>query len=327
MRVSVMIFCAALIAMVTGADAGRGALACVALCVTSKPPATGARCSVISADREIGAKHVFGCSVPEVRLEPDANFIRTVRSDLKDPGPPRNRVGEPAKSDLERVIARYSETIMVHPEDDDAYFRRGIANLYTGALSKALADITKASELDPQSASAPAPANRLHLAARFPSRRARSRSNPRLSSSALTSGSFILKDDESIIKAGCEAWQRTGRNAAFNDWIKIAEALAVGRAACMRLGGCNSPFGSRYNALMRQWLQERGLQEIAGQERHKALAVLDELPAILEWRETLTDEQRRRLNHPSAILGHFKRHQRGNVVKNRNAIGWHREAL
>ena len=128
-------------------------------------------------------------------------------------------------------------------------------------------------------------------------------------------------NDESIIKCGCEAWRRAGRNALFNDWIKIAEALAVGRSACMRLAARNSRFALRYNALMLQWLQERGMQEITGQERHKALAVLDQLPAILEWRKTLTNEQRRCLNHPSAILGRFKRHQTGNVVKNRKAIG------
>ena len=65
------------------------------------------------------------------------------------PAPSRNRVGELAKTDLEQVIARYSETIMVHPADDNAYFRRGIANLYAGSVSKARADIVRASELDP----------------------------------------------------------------------------------------------------------------------------------------------------------------------------------
>lgn len=80
----------------------------------------------------------------------DASSIQTARLELKESGPGRNRLGDPAKSDLERVIARYSETIMRDPKDDDAYFRRGIANLYAGSPSKALADIGKASELDPE---------------------------------------------------------------------------------------------------------------------------------------------------------------------------------
>jgi len=79
-----------------------------------------------------------------------ADFVQTARLDLKDSASGRNRVGEPAKTDLEQVIARYSQTIMVHPADDNAYFRRGIANLYAGSASKARADIAKASELDPQ---------------------------------------------------------------------------------------------------------------------------------------------------------------------------------
>jgi lipoprotein NlpI len=78
-----------------------------------------------------------------------ADFVQTARLDLKDSAPGRSRVGEPAKTDLEQVIARYSQTIMLRPADDNAYFRRGIANLYAGSAAKARADIAKASELDP----------------------------------------------------------------------------------------------------------------------------------------------------------------------------------
>jgi lipoprotein NlpI len=78
-----------------------------------------------------------------------ADLVQTARLDLRDSAPGRNRVGEPARTDLEQVIARYSQTIMVHPADDNAYFRRGIANLYAGSVAKARADIAKASELDP----------------------------------------------------------------------------------------------------------------------------------------------------------------------------------
>jgi lipoprotein NlpI len=55
-----------------------------------------------------------------------------------------------AMSGLDRVIAHYDATIMRDPENDDAYFRRGIANFYAGSLPRALADLSQARKLDPK---------------------------------------------------------------------------------------------------------------------------------------------------------------------------------
>jgi lipoprotein NlpI len=46
-------------------------------------------------------------------------------------------------------VARYTKMIARDPKNDDAYFRRGIANLYAGALRTALSDIKHATALDP----------------------------------------------------------------------------------------------------------------------------------------------------------------------------------
>src|ERR1700690_2251660 len=43
-------------------------------------------------------------------------------------------------------VAHYTRIIMRNPKDDNAYFRRGIANLYAGALPRALSDMNHASE-------------------------------------------------------------------------------------------------------------------------------------------------------------------------------------
>src|ERR1700730_9906835 len=127
MRISVMMISAALILAITGAgNAGPIARLCWKSCGTNES----------------------NISYPS--MEADATLIQTIRLDLKDSGAGRNRLSDPAKRDFERVIARYSATIMLDPKDDDAYSHRGIANLYDGSVSKALADITKASELDPQ---------------------------------------------------------------------------------------------------------------------------------------------------------------------------------
>ena len=67
-------------------------------------------------------------------------------------GPALRRGGAKGQStaELERIIAVYNAAINFDPKDDDAYFHRGIANFYAGSLAKALADMSKASELDPR---------------------------------------------------------------------------------------------------------------------------------------------------------------------------------
>src|ERR1700722_5759274 len=49
----------------------------------------------------------------------------------------------------DREVKHYTRIIMLNSNNDDAYFRRGIANLYAGALPRALSDMTHATELDP----------------------------------------------------------------------------------------------------------------------------------------------------------------------------------
>jgi hypothetical protein len=46
---------------------------------------------------------------------------------------------------------------------------------------------------------------------------------------------------------------------------------------------------------------------ISGQERYRALQVLENLPAIEKWRDALDDRRRRRLNHPGATWHSWQR--------------------
>jgi lipoprotein NlpI len=76
--------------------------------------------------------------------------VESVRLDPKAPAAPHDRAaGGQAKNDLEQIIVYYDAAIRSDPKDDDAYFHRGIANLYAGSLPQALADLERASELDP----------------------------------------------------------------------------------------------------------------------------------------------------------------------------------
>jgi lipoprotein NlpI len=80
-----------------------------------------------------------------------AEYTRTVRLDAKDPDPRHGRASkEQTKNDLYQTIVYYSDAIRRDPKDDDAYFHRGLAKLYAGAVPAAMADFSQASRLDPR---------------------------------------------------------------------------------------------------------------------------------------------------------------------------------
>jgi lipoprotein NlpI len=80
-----------------------------------------------------------------------ADHIQKIRLDAKDPDALRNGgTKDQAKSDLNQIIVYYNAAIKHDPKDDDAYFHRGLAKFYAGALPQALADLSQASKLDPQ---------------------------------------------------------------------------------------------------------------------------------------------------------------------------------
>lgn len=77
--------------------------------------------------------------------------VEMVRLDPKDPGTRSNHgTKEQTKSELNQIIVYYNTAIKHDPNDDDAYFHRGIANFYAGAIPQALADLSQASKLDPE---------------------------------------------------------------------------------------------------------------------------------------------------------------------------------
>jgi hypothetical protein len=121
--------------------------------------------------------------------------------------------------------------------------------------------------------------------------------------------------DVETIAAAQAAWKaiQGQSRATFADWIKVARALALGRAECMAQAKANSPAGSRYNRLAGIWLEKNGFADISPQERYRSLWVLERLPEIEQWLASLPPEISRRFNHPGAIAAGWKRAQAGLV--------------
>jgi lipoprotein NlpI len=79
------------------------------------------------------------------------DLTRMVRLEARDPDARHSRgAKEQTKSDLYQTIVYYNDAIRRDPKDDDAYFHRGLAKLYAGAVPAALADFSQASRLDPE---------------------------------------------------------------------------------------------------------------------------------------------------------------------------------
>jgi hypothetical protein len=111
------------------------------------------------------------------------------------------------------------------------------------------------------------------------------------------------------IALGREAWQRIKKNerATWTDWLAIGYAMQAGRNAAMKIAGCNRPLGRKYTAVIRHWLETSGFADLDNQERWKSIFVVEHLAAIEKWRATLPETTRLHLNHPCAVMSHFKR--------------------
>ena len=112
-----------------------------------------------------------------------------------------------------------------------------------------------------------------------------------------------MREDERdrVSRLGSEAWKRLKKCKDYNDWVKVGEALQVGREWAMNQAQTNKPEGKAYNMAFSEWLQHYKLDD-----RSRLFRVMDALPQIEEWRRTLTLTERLKLNHPNAVLRKFK---------------------
>ena len=80
-----------------------------------------------------------------------AGYTELARLDSKAPDTQRGHdTKDQAKNDLYQLIVYYNSAIRKDPRDDDAYFHRGIAKFFAGAIAPARADMVQASKLDPK---------------------------------------------------------------------------------------------------------------------------------------------------------------------------------
>lgn len=117
----------------------------------------------------------------------------------------------------------------------------------------------------------------------------------------------VSKDNrDRIARLGTEAWKRLKRTKDYHDWIKVGEALQVGREWAMTQARSNQPVGKAYNMAFGEWLQTYKLHDMDKGERSRLFNIMDVRADIEKWRATLTITERLKLNHPSVIMRKFK---------------------
>jgi hypothetical protein len=118
---------------------------------------------------------------------------------------------------------------------------------------------------------------------------------------------------DEIIRRGQEALLR--RSRSYDDWMNIAEALAIGRVEVMAAIQTSRPTGKRYAKTMGEWLFARSFHLINEGTRNRLLECLKHRAEIEKWRATLTENECLRINHPDAV---FRKWEASTVVPDPN---------
>ncbi len=106
-----------------------------------------------------------------------------------------------------------------------------------------------------------------------------------------------------IGKAMQAAWGRVkkAQSRMWGEWMTIGEGLLEGRHWAMQVSGTNRPEGKGYVTAYAEWLKRYRVDDMDKSDRAKLLQLMEERPAVEEWRSTLTDYERRNLNNPVIV--------------------------
>jgi hypothetical protein len=117
------------------------------------------------------------------------------------------------------------------------------------------------------------------------------------------------------------AWSRVkkAQSRMWGEWMTIGEGLLEGRGWAMQVSGVNRPEGRGYVTAYAEWLRRYRVDDMDKSDRAKLLQLMEERPAVEEWRATLTDYERRNLNNPIVVWRKWTAATRVKKLKPRTA--------
>jgi len=112
-----------------------------------------------------------------------------------------------------------------------------------------------------------------------------------------------VSDIKDIGKCAMRAWDRIKRSHTklWGEWMVVGEGLIEGRRWAMQQAGVQAPEGKGYTLAFGEYLKRYRLDDMDKSDRAKLLQLMEERPAIEEWRATLPTNQRRDLNNPTLV--------------------------
>src|SRR5262249_36472158 len=104
-------------------------------------------------------------------------------------------------------------------------------------------------------------------------------------------------------RAMMAAWSRVKRaeTRLWSDWMTIGEGLLEGRRWAMQVADTNRPEGKGYVTAFAEYLSRFKVDDMDKSDRAKLLQLMEDRPAAEQWRMTLPDRERRRLNNPIIV--------------------------
>jgi hypothetical protein len=113
--------------------------------------------------------------------------------------------------------------------------------------------------------------------------------------------------DERKEKAAAEAYIRIRSGQHWLDWMFVAEGLGVGRRHAQRISGTDDIQSPRYKRAFKEWMAPRPwAKDLDSPTRAHLFWCLDWRNDIDQWRETLAQNERLRLNHPTAMKRRYE---------------------
>ena len=124
---------------------------------------------------------------------------------------------------------------------------------------------------------------------------------------------------DNLGRAAMQAWSRLkkAQTRSWGEWMIIGEGLQAGREWAMHVAGKNEPSGKGYSTAFSEWLTRYRLNDMDKSDRAKLLQLMDERPAVEEWRAGLDPHKRRELNNPVLIWRRWTNDMRGKKPKRR----------